>query len=126
MWETNAVKDSQSMITGATSFDANLSTWNVQSLESTNAMFNQANSFNPDLCGCNVTKLTYAIRMFATAIGFHHTLCACGDRLLDNSDVQNIFDRATSCARDFIMLLLHWSRQLPDCNANPLPHAPTL
>ncbi|KAL7535273.1 hypothetical protein ACHAXR_006385 [Thalassiosira sp. AJA248-18] len=74
-----------SMLSGATSFNDDLSNWNVSSVNDMEYMFYGATSFNDDLSTWDVSSVNYMSGMFYRAASFHQDLCAWADKFPYNS-----------------------------------------
>ncbi|NME70896.1 BspA family leucine-rich repeat surface protein [Flammeovirga aprica] len=73
-WDVSSVIDMSSMFNGATSVNADLNTWDVSSVTDMSYMFDRASSFNGDLSTWDVSSVKNMTSMFYRATSFNGDL----------------------------------------------------
>ena len=70
-WDVSNVTNMESMFSGASSFNGDISGWDVSKVTNMERMFMETNSFNGDISGWDVSKVTNMERMFKDASSFN-------------------------------------------------------
>jgi len=96
-WNVANVKYMPSLFGGASAFNQGISKWNVANVNDMGFMFHGASAFNQDISGWNVAKVKSMFLMFYEATTFNQDLCAWGSKLQSGSNIQAMFDYASSC-----------------------------
>ena len=73
-WDVSSVTHMEYMFAETSSFNANLSSWDVSSVTDMNNMFFKASSFNGNLSSWDVSKVTLMYGMFSDASSFNGNL----------------------------------------------------
>ena len=73
-WDVSSVTHMEYMFAETSSFNANLSSWDVSSVTDMNNMFFKASSFNGNLSSWDVSKVTLMYGMFSGASSFNGNL----------------------------------------------------
>ena len=113
------------MLSGASQFNQDISTWDVSGVTTMRSMFQGASSFDIDISTWNISSVTDMVFMLNGATSFNQDLCAWGDKFpYDNA--AGIFggsnctfegiapresDKAPFCASsctDFVSLVLQY------------------
>lgn len=70
-WDVSGVNRMDRMFAGASSFDGDISTWQVGSVSWMNSMFSSATSFNGNISNWDVHYVSFMDRMFDGAVSFN-------------------------------------------------------
>ena len=112
-WNVSAVTNMNWMFSGASSFNGDLSGWDVSAVTNMNSMFSGASSFNGDISGWNVSAVTNMNSMFIVASAFNGDISGWNVSAVTN--MNDMFFGATS----FDQNLGNWYVTLdPDTIAN--------
>ena len=74
-WDVSAVTDMQSLFSGASSFNQDLSKWDVSAVTNMQFLFSGPSAFNQDLSKWDVSAVTDMKDMFNRASSFNRRLC---------------------------------------------------
>ena len=92
--DLSGVTDMDSMFSGATSFNGDLSSWNVSQVTHMGDMFFSATAFNQNLSPWNVSQVTHMGDMFFRATAFNQNLSPWNVSKV--TDMNSMFSGATS------------------------------
>ena len=93
-WNVSNVTYMEYMFADASSFNGNLSSWDVSSVINMNNMFSDASSFNANLSSWNVSRVTDMYNMFSDASSFKGNLSSWN--VSSVTTMYNMFDGASS------------------------------
>lgn len=93
-WDVSSVTTMIGMFTGASTFNQNIGSWNVSSVTNMLGMFNGASAFNQNIGGWNVSSVTNMNNMFKTAFAFNQNIGGWNTSNVVN--MNSMFDSAQS------------------------------
>ena len=73
-WNTQNIKDMNTMFSSASKFNQNIGAWNTSSVTDMNRMFAGCSNFNQDIGGWNTSKVTKMVSMFASCSNFNQDI----------------------------------------------------